>query len=276
MVRKTNFPQSRELFRLARMVADGLDISTRLSDVDIGRFVGFESARTSRWKHGQISVADAPRLLSLSHNLDIDISLLNNVAAGYLTAEEARRIMSDKGDFARFLGSQIMLPEDEQRLTLVADDGARFHIVRRAAGEYQRSSRQRSNLGEDDHTEDSRALLVDSSEDTINLFNNLTGPGTGITGLVARSGPEALIMAGKHSPHLVVFDVFIGQTDGFAAIKSLAESDETREADIFATSFSVTPDIVRAALGSGARDLVQRPLLPQVLGILLNRLRRHV
>ena len=53
------FPGAKELFELARVLltleADGRAVR----DAEVGALVGFENARTSRWKHGQINVADA-------------------------------------------------------------------------------------------------------------------------------------------------------------------------------------------------------------------------
>jgi CheY-like chemotaxis protein len=116
-------------------------------------------------------------------------------------------------------------------------------------------------------------LLVDDSPSTIRYFRNLTGEGTGINGIVVRSGPEALVTAGREQPQLVIFDLFIGQVDGFAAIKSLVESAATREAEVFATTLSMAPEIVRSALGAGAGEVIQRPLHSRALTGLLNRVR---
>jgi CheY-like chemotaxis protein len=271
----THFPPSRELFRLVRNIADDMDQDQRLSDVEIGRLVGFESARTSRWKHGQISVADAARLHALSQSFDIDITVLVQVAAGYLNAREALRLMAEPGKLVRFLSEQLVLPTDDQMLSITDGEGTRAKVVRRSAGHYQRSAKRIRDTGTSDQGVEPHVLLVDDDESTIGIFQNLTGADTGMIGSVARNGPEALIIAGKHHPQLIIFDIFIGQVDGFTALRNLAQNNATSEAELFATSLSVSPDIVRAARGSGALDVLQRPLKARTLSRLLTRLRRR-
>jgi CheY-like chemotaxis protein len=276
MSKSPTFPASRELFRLVRTVADGLDLTetTRLSDADIGRFVAFESARTSRWKHGQIAVQDAGRLIALSQALDIDLTVISHVAAGYFTADEALEILSTPGRLIRFLGEQMILPNDNQAMTMMGD-GTRVKFIRRSVGHYRRTARRIGREEHDEQTETPTALLVDSAPSTIRSFKNLTGGDTDITGVVARSGSEALIAAGNLQPQLIIFDIFIGQVDGFAAIKNIVESEATSEADIVATSLSVTQEIVRSALGAGAREVLQRPLNSRTLHVLINRTRNR-
>ncbi len=272
MPRAANFPASKELFLLAREVADRQepDVNNRLSDADIGRLIGFESARTSRWKHGQIAVQDAARLLALSQSLDIDLAVLAHVSAGYHSAAEAQEILSSPARLVRFLSEQLVLPGDNQSLTLIGDN-TRAKIIRRKQQHYRRSAKRLGREGVEESEETTTALLVDDSRQTISFFKRLTGPGTGFRGLVARNGPEALIMAGRFQPQLIIFDLYIGQTDGFAAIKSIVESDATSEADVIATTLNLTSEVSRAAMGVGAREVLQRPLNSRTLNALLNR-----
>jgi CheY-like chemotaxis protein len=274
MSKTSNFPASRELFHVARTIADRLERSAleRLSDADLGKLIGFESARTSRWKHGQIAVQDSGRLIALSQALDIDLTVLSHVASGALSAEEALEILSSTNRLVRFLGDQLVLPDDNQGLTMLSES-TRFRVIRRSHGHYRRQPKRigREEISESD--QEPTVLLVDDSGSTIRYFRNLTGPGTGIRGIVARQGPEALIAAGSAQPQLVIFDLFIGQIDGFAAVKSLVENAATNEAEVFATSLSFSPEITRAALGAGAADVIRRPLGSRALTALLNRAR---
>jgi CheY-like chemotaxis protein len=270
------FPASRELFKVILAVANSRGSSDRISDVEIGRAVGFESARTSRWKHGQIAVTDAPRLLVLSQSFDIDISILTQVSAGYILSDEALEILANEGKFVRFIGEQIVLPADDQVLSLTGGDGTLCRVIRRSQGHYhRRAKRLGANSISENQKEILTVLLVDDDENTIAVFNNLTGADTGINGVVARTGLEALICCGKTSPDLIIFDVFCGQIDGFAAIKSIATSEITQDTEIFATSLSLTQDVVRTALGSGALEVLQKPLKSSVLNRLLSRVRRY-
>ena len=107
------------------------------------------------------------------------------------------------------------------------------------------------------------------------LFGNLTGSGTGIRGVVARTAPELLVVAGSLRPELIVLDLFLGGADGFAAVRTLTSQEATRSSALIATSLSLTPDVVRAARGAGADEVLQRPVGSRVLGKLLERLRRR-
>jgi CheY-like chemotaxis protein/transcriptional regulator with XRE-family HTH domain len=276
MVKSPNFPSAKELFKLARAVADKVElISTdRLSDADLGRRIGFESARTSRWKHGQIAVSDSARLIALSQALDIDLTVLSHVAAGYITSDEALEILSDANNLVRFLGDQMVLPADNQSLSLVSDN-TRFKIIRRSPSHYRRQPKGVTKEGAVEAEDIPAALLVDDSQTAIRNFRNLTGEGTGIEGVVARTGCEGLVAAGKYQPQIVIFDLFIGQVDGFAAIRSISENETTSEAEVYASSTILTPDIVRTAMGSGARDVLQRPLNSKTLATLVGRARNR-
>jgi CheY-like chemotaxis protein len=270
------FPASRELFKVIRAVANSRNSSERLSDVEIGRAVGFESARTSRWKHGQIAVTDAPRLLALSQSFDIEITVLAQVSAGYILSEEALEILANEGKFVRFLGEQIVLPSDDQVMSLTGGDGTLCRVIRRSQGHYhRRAKRLGTNTITDNKNDNLTVLLVDNDENTIEVFQNLTGSETGIDGVVARTGLEALVFCGKTSPDLIIFDIFCGQVDGFAAIKCIATSEITKDTEIFATSMSLTQDVVRTALGSGALEVLQKPLKSSILSRLLSRVRRY-
>lgn len=270
------FPASRELFRLARAVVDAGRPEERASDAEIGRIVGLESARTSRWKHGRIAVADAARLLALAQAIGVDVTLLAHVAAGYLSAEEALATLATERDFLRFLGEQILLPGDGQTLAMVAADGSEARVVRHGAQHYERPFRRGTSARQapDDRDDDILVLLADDDAATIDMFGNLTGAGTGLAGVVARSLPEALIAAGRLQPRLAIVDLFLGQADGFAALRALRAHEATSATEIVATSLTATPDVVRAAKGSGASDFLERPLRARALGKLLRDLRR--
>lgn len=268
------FPSSLELFRLVRTVADELGTSEKMSDAELGRMIGLESARTSRWKHGQIAVNDAARLLALSLSLGIDISVLSHVAAGYLSADEALELMSNEKEFVRFIGEQLLLPTNGQSMTLVSSDGSEARIARRTALKHERLFRRGSSSRR--LTDDGRSvvvLLADDDDTTIDVFTNLSGEGTGIVGVVARSIPEALIVAGQLHPRLVILDLFMGQADGFAAVRSLTTNEATSATEVVATSLTMSPDVVRAAKGSGASEILERPLRSRPLGRLLRNLR---
>jgi CheY-like chemotaxis protein len=275
MGRTTLFPASRELFKLIRAIADNSDSIDRMSDVDIGRIIGFESPRTSRWKYGQIAVTDAARLIALCQFFDIDLALLANVAASYLSADDAMEIVNNERKLIRFLGEQLVLPEDGQMLSFTGKDGVSYRLVQRRKGQHDRKTKKMSSGARGDEKEEPVVLLADDDKNTIDVFRNLTAHGTGVTGVVARSGPEALVAAGRLLPRLIIFDLFLGGADGFAALKSLAADEATGEAEIYASSLSLSPDIMRAATGCGVISVLKRPLESRALSRLIGGLRRR-
>lgn len=271
------FPASRELFKLVRNISRNIEAYSNVSDVEIGRVIGFESARTSRWKHGQIAVTDAPRLLALAQAFDIDISLLTQVAAGYLSASDCLKILRNNSKLVRFFGDHLLLPTNDLVLRIAGDDGTQCSIKRHSQGHYQR--RRRLTFEEEetpDKKEHPKVLLVDDDKAAIEVFHNLTGTETGIEGIVARAGTEALLIAGRTRPQMIIMDLFIGQLDGFAALRHLATDPATADCEIYASSLVRTPELVRTAMGSGALDVLQRPLRSRVLGRLLGRIRKSL
>jgi CheY-like chemotaxis protein len=274
MPRKLLFPASAELFALVRAAADADGRRQgRLSDAEIGRVAGLESARTSRWKYGQLEIADAARLQALSRAFDIDLTVLGHVAAGLLSAAAAAELLASDRELVRFLGEQLVLPSARRRITLASGDGAEARVLRHADGGYERTFRRRGAAGAGVlGAEEPVVLLVDDDPQTLELFANLGG-GSGFTGVVARSGPAALLLAGERRPRLVIFDLFIGGVDGFAAVRALSAARPSAGPVVVATSLNCGAEIERAALGSGATELLQRPLRPRILGRLLRSIR---
>lgn len=272
--KRSVFPTSRELFQLVRHVADIVYQDETLSDAALGRMVGLESARTSRWKHGQIAMDDAARLVSLSQSLSIDITVLCHVASGYLTSEEAIHLLNNEMDFLRFLGEQLVLPQNEQALTILDSLGSEVRIVRSSLTQYKRQFR-RSDSGRPilKNEQERTALLADDDSATIEIFSNVTGPGTGVDGKIVRSLTELLVMAGDVKPQMVIMDLFLPGADGFAALRSLAASSALATAKIIATSSLISPDIIRKAKGCGASQILERPLRARPIGKLLRELR---
>lgn len=268
------FPASRELFQLVRKVADGVYTEEPLSDAALGRMVGLENARTSRWKHGQIAMDDAARLLSLSQTLSIDVSLLCHVASGYLTADDALSILGDEIGFLRFLSEQIVLPNNDQALTLIDSEGSEARVVRSSATQYKRQFRRGGSGRPILKKEQERAvILADDDPATLEIFGNVTGHGTGIRGYMVKSLTDLLVMAGELRPQMIIMDIFLPGADGFTALRSLSSSDALATVRLIATSSLLVPDVVRKARGCGAVQVLERPLRARPIGKLLRELR---
>jgi CheY-like chemotaxis protein/transcriptional regulator with XRE-family HTH domain len=274
VARAPSFPASRELFGLVRLAADEQGLAERISDADIGRVVGLESARTSRWKHGRLAIDDAPRLLALAQAFDLDLTVLAHVASGHLSAAEAREILGSERELVRFLGENAVLPADSRTLTIGTRGGPESQVVRRAPGRYDRSFRRgRRPGGAGSDEPDPVVLLADDDPTTLELFGNATGPGTGIRGVVAHNAAEALVASGAHRPRVVIYDVFLPGADGFSALRAIGSDQSLAGTLLVATALHPTVETERLARGCGAIDLLERPLRSRELTRLLRRLR---
>ncbi len=273
MNNSVKFPNSIQLFLFARKVADDVFANDPVSDAALGRFMGLEGARTSRWKHGQIVINDSPRLLALSAALSINITLLMHLSAGYISAEDALAIHYNSSEFLRFLGDQILLPQNEHTLTLIDSEGAETRIVRNSHSRYTRKFRRAGSARPISKDEQRRIfLLADDDSTTIEIFKNITGTGTGIEGIIAKNLTEALLLAGKYNPHMLVMDLFLPGADGFETLRALHLLGKS-SIRIIATSCVITKDIINRAKGSGAEQVIDRPLRARNLGKLVKELR---
>ncbi len=263
---------SAELFKFCRALAESRTGSHRMSDGEIGRIVGFENARTSRWKHGTIHVDDAGRLLKLSEELDVDLSLLVRVASGLVTAEEALEVSSHPGPYLAFLSEAIRLPCDGMGLDLIASPGGHARLKKQGHRHYQRHASPEQPDRRPVGSPRATALLVDDDEATIKVFRTLAAERPGIRVAAAGSGAEGLIEAGRLHPDLIVFDVFLPGVDGFAAIRAFRRVPSTKPAYLVVTASSPGTELVSRILGAGADEALGKPLSQRQIGRLLARI----
>ncbi len=109
-----------------------------------------------------------------------------------------------------------------------------------------------------DQKEPQRILLVDDNPTNLQvLFQTLEGRGYEL--LVAKSGEDALKIAPKAQPHLVLLDIMMPGIDGYETCRKLKEAPETREsAVIFLSALDDAKDKVRG-LDLGAVDFITKP-----------------
>ncbi len=109
-----------------------------------------------------------------------------------------------------------------------------------------------------DQKEPQRILLVDDNPTNLQvLFQTLEGQGYKL--LIAKSGKDALKIARKAQPHLVLLDIMMPGMDGYETCRKLKEDPDTREsAVIFLSALDDTKDKVRG-LEQGAVDFITKP-----------------
>lgn len=121
-------------------------------------------------------------------------------------------------------------------------------------------------------TRQNLVLVVDDSPDTLSLLND-TLETQGITTLVALEGGQALRIAQKIMPDLILLDAIMPNLDGFDTCIRLKENAELRNIPvIFMTGSTDTASVIRAFQAGGV-DYVTKPVNPYEL---LARIRVHL
>jgi len=77
----------------------------------------------------------------------------------------------------------------------------------------------------------------------------------------ASNGQETIDLYKKESPDIVFLDIVMPVKDGNAAIREIIEYD--KDAEIVVVSSVGTQSQLKAAIESGAKDFIQKPLKPE-------------
>jgi DNA-binding NarL/FixJ family response regulator len=115
-------------------------------------------------------------------------------------------------------------------------------------------------------------LVVDDSPETLGMLNHALDQ-AGLTVLVALEGLQAVAIARKMQPDIILLDAVMPNLDGFATCRILKSDPELADVPvIFMTGLSATEDIVKG-LEAGGVDYVTKPVKPQEL---IARMRVHL
>ena len=85
----------------------------------------------------------------------------------------------------------------------------------------------------------------------------------------AESGTEGLALARSAHPDLILLDLRLPDTDGFAICEELADSPETCTIPIIILSGLEQPDIIRRSRLAGCHYFVRKPYDPNALLVLI-------
>jgi sigma-B regulation protein RsbU (phosphoserine phosphatase) len=120
---------------------------------------------------------------------------------------------------------------------------------------------QQPDAQEQDAEAPDKVLLVDDNPTNLQvLFQTLKGEGYKL--LIAKSGEQALGVAKKTRPAMILLDIMMPGIDGFEACKRLkADPDTADAAVIFLSALTETSDKVRG-LELGAVDYISKPFDP--------------
>ncbi len=120
-----------------------------------------------------------------------------------------------------------------------------------------------------------KILLVDDEPDILEIMNvNLSSEGYQI--FTAENGKEALKLADKHLPHLVVLDVMMPVMDGIETCERFRMDDRFQNTIIMFLSARGEDYSHVAAFEAGADDYVTKPVKPRIIKSKIKALLRRL
>lgn len=122
--------------------------------------------------------------------------------------------------------------------------------------------------------ENIKILLADDEPDVLDFLSfNLKKEGYEV--LTAANGREAIKIAKKESPNIIVLDVMMPEMDGIEACRELRTTPECKKSLIIFLTARTEDYSQIAGLDSGADDYVSKPIKPRVLISRINALLRR-
>ncbi len=116
------------------------------------------------------------------------------------------------------------------------------------------------------------ALVVDDSPETLAMLSQVLDQ-AGLTVLIALDGDQAINIAEKMTPDIILLDAIMPNRDGFETCKLIKQEAHLKNIPIiFMTGLSDTEHIVKG-LEAGGVDYVTKPINPQEL---VARIRVHL
>tara|TARA_R110002096_G_scaffold231766_7_gene421515 strand:+ start:1909 stop:3057 length:1149 start_codon:yes stop_codon:yes gene_type:complete len=116
-----------------------------------------------------------------------------------------------------------------------------------------------------------RVLIVDDAEPNVVLLSHVLRK-EGYQILVARNGDEALVLAEKENPDLILLDIMMPGKSGYDVIKELKNGDKKDIPVIFLSALSDSENKIDA-FKAGAVDYVNKPFNR---GEILERIKTHL
>jgi DNA-binding NarL/FixJ family response regulator len=115
-------------------------------------------------------------------------------------------------------------------------------------------------------------LVVDDSVDALGLLNEAL-VNDGYTVFVAMDGAQALAIADRMAPDIVLMDAIMPNIDGFEACRALKQNSELSDVPVmFMTGLSDSEDVVKG-LEAGGVDYINKPIK---LDEMLARIKVHL
>jgi CheY-like chemotaxis protein len=114
-------------------------------------------------------------------------------------------------------------------------------------------------------------MVVEDFEDNRFMMRRLLEM-SGYHVVEAVNGEQAVEVARRERPHLILMDLSLPILDGLAATRRIRQHEELRQVPIIAVSAHDTSDFHADALAAGCNDYVTKPIDFEQLETLLSRL----
>ena len=108
-----------------------------------------------------------------------------------------------------------------------------------------------------------RVLVVEDHEDNLELMVAALEDEYEV--LIARDGAEALELAGRERPDLILMDMALPGMDGWEAVRTLKDDDELRSTPIVAVTAHAMKGDREKALAAGCDDYISKPIVLKLL-----------
>lgn len=111
-------------------------------------------------------------------------------------------------------------------------------------------------------------LIVDDAPENIEILNSQLHA---FNRKAAPNGENAIILAKRTLPDLILLDIVMPGMDGFEVITKLKEEDSTRDIPIIMITAKSDSDSIIKALSLGAVDYIQKPFNPEEVLLRINQ-----
>ncbi|NWF94406.1 MAG: response regulator [Syntrophaceae bacterium] len=109
-----------------------------------------------------------------------------------------------------------------------------------------------------------KILIVDDERDIVRVLT-IRLRSSGYEVVAAFDGAQALFMANKEMPDLILLDIRMAAGDGFGVAEKLKESDRTHSIPVIILTGSPEKDEEKRAMQVGARFYIKKPYDPEEL-----------
>jgi len=106
-------------------------------------------------------------------------------------------------------------------------------------------------------------LIIDDETANIIALTDILSPEYDV--FAAKNGPDAIALAEKHSPDVILLDVLMPEMDGYEVISTLKNMEKTRDIPVIFITGLDNIDAEKKGLSLGAADYIPKPFSPDIV-----------